>query len=83
MSATGTTTAATIASSTGQRLAAIAWRAHAAGPDAVLHLMRTALTSSDVMGAFERIGAAALPLPSRPPLISDRKPQPPILRVVK
>ena len=54
-----------IPSSTGQWLAVTASRVHAGGPDMVLRLMTTVLaTSGNVMAAFERIGAAALPAPA-------------------
>ena len=75
---------ATIPSSVGQRLACLAWRFHAGGPDMLLRAMRATLTTSDPMVAFERVGAAALPVPARISGTSgDRKPRAPVLRLVK
>jgi hypothetical protein len=75
---------ATIPSSTGQWLACLAWRVHGGGPDMLLRMMRATLTTSDPMVAFERIGAATLAAPARLTCASgDRKPRPPILRIVK
>jgi hypothetical protein len=79
-----TITSATIASSTALRLSALALRVHGGGPDMLLRMMRATLTTSDPLVAFERIGAAALPVPARITCISDdRKPRSPILRLVK
>jgi hypothetical protein len=84
MSATGITTAATIPSSVNLWLACLAERVHGGGPDMLLRSMRATLTTSDPLVAFERIGAAALPVPARLTCASgDRKPRPPILRLVK
>jgi hypothetical protein len=75
---------ATIPSSLDQRLGALAHRIYGGGPDMLLRMMRATLTASDPMVAFERIGAAALPVPARITCVSDgRKPRPPILRLVK
>ncbi len=83
MSATGITTAATIASSTALRLRSLAQRVHSAGPNMVLRLMAATLTTSDVMAAIEYVGAATLPLPVRVTCIPERKPRAPHLRLVK
>jgi hypothetical protein len=55
-----------IPSSTDQRLTCLAERIHGAGPDVLLQMMRTHLTSSsNAMTLFERFVAHTLPVPSR------------------
>lgn len=78
------TTAATVASSTGQRLAAIAERVYSAGPQAVLRALCATLTTSNPLEGIERVAQSTLPVPARLTCTPDtRKPQPPALRLVK
>ena len=59
------TTAATVASSTGQRLAAIAERVYSAGPQAVLRALCATLTTSNPLEGIERVAQSTLPVPAR------------------